>query len=104
MAAALTGFARMGGEAKMVILGDMRELGDASAAEHQTVVDRLPAVGCQDAWLVGPCFAATRHDGCRVFPDVEAVKEELRNHPQQGRLILIKGSHGTRLFELADVL
>ncbi len=104
MAAALDNFARIRHDAKMAILGDMRELGPTSDAEHQAVVDRLPAVGCREVWLVGDHFSHTRHEGCRVFKDVEAVKAALAEQPLSDRLILIKGSNGTRLFELPPLL
>lgn len=104
MAAALDNFGRIRSDAKMVILGDMRELGEASDGEHQAVADRIARLGCREAWLVGPNFARTRHDGCRIFPDVEAVKQALAAEPVAGRLILIKGSNGTRLFELPALL
>ena len=104
MAAALDNFGRIRSDAKMVILGDMRELGEASDGEHQAVADRIARLGCREAWLVGPNFARTRHDGCRTYPDVEAVKQALAAEPVAGRLILIKGSNGTRLFELPPLL
>lgn len=104
MAAALDNFGRIRSGAKMVILGDMRELGEASDAEHQAVADRIARLGCSEAWLVGPNFARTRHEGCRTFADVEAVKQALAAEPVAGRLILIKGSNATRLFELPALL
>ncbi len=104
MAAALDNFSHVAAAGKMLILGDMCELGTASAVEHQAVVDRLAGLGCDDVWLVGPCFCATRHGGCRVFPDVEAVKAELRAHPLSGRFILIKGSHAIGLPGLSALL
>ena len=40
----------------------------------------------------------------RTFLDVEAVKAELQAHPLSDQLILIKGSNGTRLFQLPEYL
>ena len=68
------------------------------------ITDTFCLVRNREAWLVGPNFARTRHDGCRTFPDVEAVKQALAAEPVAGRLILIKGSNGTRLFELPALL
>lgn len=123
MAAALDNFAQIHAERKMMILGDMRELGTESAQEHQRVVDKAAEVGAEMVWLVGENFAATRHTEeatqtnfldkpsvglrpsvFRLFPDVEAVKEELKASPIEGYTILIKGSNGTRLFQLPDYL
>ena len=85
-----------------MILGDMRELGQDSQSEHQKVVDKAQESGAE-VWLVGKNFADTENH-CRLFPDVEAVKEELKAHPIEGRTILIKGSNGTKLFLLPESL
>ena len=46
----------------MAILGDMRELGDASAEEHQKVVELLEATDIRNVWLVGEEFGKTQTD------------------------------------------
>lgn len=102
MAAALDNFRQIHADKKMMILGDMRELGADSAQEHQHVVDMAAACGAE-VWLVGQNFADTKNH-FRLFPDVEAVKQELSSHPIQGYTILVKGSNGTRLFQLPDFL
>ncbi|MBQ8938123.1 MAG: UDP-N-acetylmuramoyl-tripeptide--D-alanyl-D-alanine ligase [Prevotella sp.] len=103
MMAALENFSRMSGENRMLILGDMRELGADSAKEHQQLVDIIKETGIADVWLVGAEFGKT---DCqfRKFADVEAVKGELQQHRPEGRLILIKGSNGTRLYQLPELL
>ena len=104
MAAALENFALMEAPHKMLILGDMRELGATSAEEHQGIVNYIATMqGLDEVWLVGPEFAAT---DCpfRKFADVEAVKAELATNCPQGRLILVKGSNSTRLHQLPALL
>lgn len=103
MAAAIENFRLTVAEHKMAILGDMRELGEASAAEHQRVVDTLKNDGFTEIWLVGEEFARTQSP-YRTFPNVEAVKEALRTAPISDHTILIKGSNGVRLFELPQLL
>ena len=88
---------------KMLILGDMRELGADSAAEHQQLVDMVATTGVSDVWLVGQEFAKT-HCDYRKFGSVDDVKAELQRQRPDGRLILIKGSNGTRLYELPPLL
>ena len=105
MAAALDNFDMIDDAHKMVIAGDMKELGDASAAEHQKVVDRLKAMTLEKVWLVGSEFEhadAPRH--FRKFKDVEEVKACINADKPKGCCILIKGSNGTRLFQLPDIL
>ena len=103
MAAALENFSIMQAERKMLILGDMKELGEASEEEHRKVVDYLRGHGFSNVWLVGTEFGKTQC-AFRKFPDVAAVKAELAANPIEGCCILIKGSNGARLFELPEML
>ena len=98
MAAAIENFSMIKADNKMLILGDMRELGEVSQAEHRHIVELLKEGGFTDVWLVGEEFAKVAADsGFRLFPDVEAVKDELKREPVMGRTILIKGSNSIKL-------
>ncbi len=103
MQAAIDNFRLMDVPAKMAILGDMRELGDASVEEHQKVVDRLEEADFEEVWLVGEEFGKTV---CpfRKFRDVEEVKAAIAARQPSGKYILIKGSNGTKLFQLPELL
>ena len=104
MAAALSNFAAMKAPHKMVIIGDMAELGEASADEHRKVVEQLQAdSSLEEVWLVGKRFQAV-NTGFRTFNKVEEVYEALLQTPLEGRLILIKGSNSTRLYTLPERL
>lgn len=106
MAAALENFQMMEvhkDETKMAILGDMRELGEASEEEHQKTVDLLAVTGMQNVWLVGEEFGKT-HSNYRKFRNVDEVKAEIEKTHPIGHLILIKGSNGTKLFQLPELL
>lgn len=100
MRAALDNFACMEVSPKMVILGDMKELGEATAEAHQAVADHLAECQFSEVWLVGAAFAATQHGEARVFADVEAVKEELTGNPIKKKFILVKGSNSMKLAAL----
>lgn len=116
MNAALTNFAMMNVPQKMVILGDMRELAANSEQEHRSIIERLVKDGVELAWLVGEEFckvvkenpqpSAESTDGVqiRTFAHVDEVKAELQAHLISGRTILIKGSNGTKLFQLPELL
>ena len=103
MAAALRNFRDMQVEPKMAILGDMRELGDSSDAEHQKVVDFLAQSGLSNTWLVGEAFAKTK-TSLRKFADIEEVKSAIAECQPQGYYILIKGSNGIKLYQLPERL
>lgn len=103
MAAALDNFTLMQHNHKVAIIGEMRELGAAAAEEHAKVVAQLSTVGCQQVWLVGENFQPFAHQ-YKVFKNVDEVKAELAQYPITESLILIKGSNGTKLFTLPDLL
>ena len=113
MAAALTNFALMEDKHKMVILGDMRELGKESHEEHVRVLKSLQDMGLERIWLVGEEFKRAATDcltslascsSVRLFEDVEAVKLALREDPVADYTILIKGSNGTKLYQLPEFI
>ena len=98
MTAAIENFCMIKANDKMLILGDMRELGEVSQAEHKRIVDLLKEKGFTQVWLVGSEFEKAAHgSGFRLFPDVEAVNEALKSEPVSGRTVLIKGSNSIGL-------
>ena len=103
MSAALDNFTLMQVNPKMAILGEMRELGDSSRAEHERMVQRLAQCGLDEVWLVGDEF---KDIDCpyRKFDDVEQVKAAIAEGRPEGRYILIKGSNGNRLIQLPELL
>lgn len=103
MKAAIDNFAQMDMPCKMAILGDMKELGTASAEAHQEVVERLAACAFDEVWLVGEAFAQTTHTQ-RTFADAEEVKAALTTECPEGRTILIKGSNSMKLASLVPYL
>ena len=103
MHAALMNFRDMEVSPKMAILGDMRELGDVSADEHQKVVDFLSQAGINNVWLVGDEFGKTICN-FRKFKNVDEVKAEITKKRPEGYYILIKGSNGIKLFQLPEML
>ena len=104
MAAAIGDFSRMDYGNKMLIIGEMAELGEASEDEHRKLVDLLQGNGFKDVWLVGDAFKCFAGGDYPFFDDVEAVKEAITAHQPQGKTIFIKGSHSTRLYELPALL
>ncbi len=105
MAAALSNFETVHGSHKMAIIGDMKELGSASHEEHQKIADRLKGMCLEQVWLVGQEFEhCNTPDNFRLFGNVNEVKEAIKARKPTGKYILIKGSNGTRLFELPELL
>ena len=104
MKVALDSFALAPENNKMLILGDMRELGADSQKEHQALVDRIANEHLADVvWLVGPEFGRT-DTAFRKFSDVEQVKKAIAEEQPHDMYILIKGSNSTHLYELPKLL
>ena len=111
MQAALDNFQNIRHAHKMVILGDMRELGAVSQEAHRQVATLALASDVEAAWFVGEEFRQALSalnvpadlDLC-IFPDVQAVKEAIAIQQPISRLILIKGSNSTKLYQLPELL
>ena len=103
MMAALQNFRNMEVPHKMLILGDMRELGAESATEHQKIADYLKECTFEKVWLVGDQFAAAEHS-FQTYPNVQEVIKELEADKPKGYTILIKGSNGIKLSSVVDYL
>lgn len=103
MAAALDNFIARPEPYKMAILGDMFELGTASAHEHQEVADRLNQSNIDHIILVGEHFYQTKtNQKIRKFKNFEGLKNEIPGLFQKGALVLIKGSRAMALERILD--
>lgn len=103
MKAALENFRLIGADRKMVVLGDMKELGEASPEEHRKVAARLHECKFDRVILVGEEFGRAT-SSFEHYPDAEALRKELEAHKPKGYYILIKGSNSMRLSGLREVL
>lgn len=105
MAAALENFKNLrSNRKKLTILGDMRELGATSLAEHEAIVHLVQKIGL-DAILVGEEFMkAAPEVAFRRFPNVAGAVEALKASHPTGLLVLVKGSRGVKLEEVVAVL
>lgn len=103
MMASISNFRNMEAKDKMLILGDMRELGKDSAEEHQKIVDYLEECGFDNVALVGELFAATRHS-YPTYPDAPTLIATLQKDKPSGKTVLIKGSNGIKLSNVIEYL
>ena len=82
----------------------MRELGAVSEEEHQKIISMLERQeDLEQVWLVGENFKKAK-SSYKCFKNVEEVKDALKASPVEGFLILVKGSNGTRLYQLPELL
>ena len=89
----------------LLILGDMRELGNESQQEHNTIIKLLKELDFKNVYLVGHEFSqCSKSSGFIAFENVEELAQYLENHPVSGKDILVKGSNGIHLNKLIDSL
>ena len=103
MKVALENFAALSGSHKIVILGDMFELGDDSAQEHQAIADLATSLAFERIFLVGKNFHAVASSHT-TFEDFDRLKSFLSKDPLQGKTILIKGSRGMKLERVVELV
>lgn len=103
MKAAIENFADMNAKNKMLVLGDMLELGDESATEHQAIIQLLSSKNLTNVILVGKLFNASKSDFKKFISSEEAANYIKSNAPQNTS-ILIKGSRGIKLEKVVEVL
>ena len=115
MAAAIENMRANTAGRKLLILGDMLELGQWSDGEHDTALQAAAAIDGAEILLVGDNFrrAAERYAAsgaddaeCRIetFADADALATRLTANPPTGYTVLIKGSHGIALEKIINLL
>ena len=104
MEAALGSFAPIAGR-KAVIIGAMRELGNASREEHKRLVARLETMGLVRALLIGHEFdEVDLPAGFELYSTTAEAAEALRAKPIELCTVLVKGSNSNRLWTLEELL
>ncbi|MFL0299360.1 UDP-N-acetylmuramoyl-tripeptide--D-alanyl-D-alanine ligase [Aquirufa novilacunae] len=99
MSAAISHFAETEGTPKIIILGDMFELGDSSASEHAALGQLIAPLGFEKVLLVGSHMqhALVHLPSAYYFPDKFGLHTWLQDHPITDSFLLVKGSRGIQL-------
>lgn len=112
--AALLTLAEMPGRRKVVMLGDMLELGPGSVGEHEALAEPLLEAGVSLTVLVGKrmrrlgerLIASGKLSRGQVFlfPDPDSAAAVVADLVSEGDLVLVKGSQGMRMEKLSESL
>ena len=103
MKVALENFAAIHAETKVVILGDMFELGTESLQEHQAIVDLAISLNFETTFFVGENFNQIKTDA-HQFKTYELLEDYIKKNPLENQSILIKGSRGMRLERVLEII
>lgn len=105
MKAALENFSKLKADYKMVILGDMFELGEYSEKEHRVIVQLVEDLGFDKVIFAGNEFMnAAGGSSFACFKSSTEVSEWLKANPIEGYTILLKGSRGSRMENVIEAL
>ena len=106
MKAALESFHILNDSTKIAIIGDMFELGNQAAREHQSIVDLASNLNIEQVFILGNLFEATqiKSDKIKSFDTFEAFKDTLTQLNIKKATILIKASRGMKLERILDLL
>lgn len=99
MAVAIDNFLQLNDSNKIMILGDMFELGNESPQEHKAIVDLLEDKKEVVFYFIGKEFYGQRTDSSNYwfFETFDTFSEYLRENKIENSSILIKGSRGMAL-------
>lgn len=95
---------------KVLILGDMFELGALAVEEHQQVVQQALHIGASRIIFIGQHFYDVRTSwekapsGITFAPDLQAARKHLTNQPIKDSVVLLKGSRGIALEKLVELI
>ncbi|EGV44602.1 UDP-N-acetylmuramoyl-tripeptide--D-alanyl-D-alanine ligase [Bizionia argentinensis JUB59] len=106
MKVALENFSNQEHRNKIIILGDMFELGTEAEKEHQAVVDLVNALNIDKAVFLGENFNKTTciHPKATFYTSFQAFKEAFNLESLNYSLVLIKGSRGMALERVLGLL
>lgn len=104
MSAALDNFSAISAGNKVLILGDMFELGDESVAEHKAIVEKALGIKADKKIFIGKNFFQNKSEQALFFETTDEAYENIKLHPFKDATVLIKGSRGMRMEKLVEIL
>lgn len=106
MQAALEAFVKAyPNQQKVLIAGDMFELGQYEAEEHQNIVNLATSLNINQCFFIGNAFEAIASNGSNhlFFKNVGSFTAHLAKNKINNACVLIKGSRGMKLETLLDL-
>ena len=102
MKAALENFHLIKAENKIVMMGDMLELGEFSESEHKEILQLAVSYKFNTIVTIGPEFLKHKTDGVVQFMNSYEAKEWFNEQHFSGATILLKGSRGMQLEKIVN--
>ena len=105
MEVAINNFINLINPEKLLILGDMFELGEESNIEHKAIINLVKNETQLKCYFVGKHFFENilESNNLQFFENFELLSQFLKNNNPENKMILIKGSRGMALERLLEV-
>jgi len=104
MEAAIRSFSELKSNNKVLILGDMLELGEDKDKEHLQIINLIKKIKFNKVYLVGDIFCSLKTDGLNKFRNSDEALQYFKKFQVKDSLILIKGSRGIKLEKIVEAL
>ncbi len=104
MNAAIDTFSESDSKNKLMILGDMLELGEISTEEHQKIVTKIEALKINTLFIGNEFKAVSNKYGFTYLKNVTEAIDWLKHSGLVNHQFLIKGSRGIRLEGIVEYL
>ena len=103
MTNAVKNFKNISDDNHLLILGDMKELGNESLKEHQEIINLIKELGFSNVILVGSEFNKVNCD-FMSFLNVDELINHISQNEISGMKILVKGSNSIHLSKIINLL
>ena len=104
MLVALENMESLESENKVLILGDMFELGKEAEKEHLQILQKTLSMKVSRRILIGEEFCRfSPNSAAEFYRSTSEAFEALKHHPVKNATILLKGSRGMKLENLLDL-
>lgn len=103
MSNAIKNFRNISDDKHLLILGDMKELGNESLNEHQEIINLINSLDFNNVILVGTEFSKVNHNFVS-FLNVDELISHINQNEISGRKILVKGSNSIHLGKIINLL
>ncbi|GAB3909205.1 UDP-N-acetylmuramoyl-tripeptide--D-alanyl-D-alanine ligase [Mucilaginibacter boryungensis] len=104
MAVAIENVTKLAANRKVLILGDMFELGEESPLEHLGIIKKAQHAPVDERIFIGEAFFQQQTGTGTYYRTAEDAIRSLKIHPINNSTILIKGSRGMALERLVELL
>ncbi|MCB9262621.1 MAG: UDP-N-acetylmuramoyl-tripeptide--D-alanyl-D-alanine ligase [Flavobacteriales bacterium] len=103
MEAAIDSFAALKSDKKIILLGDMFELGETAFEEHQAIAQKALSVPHCQCFFAGETFNKVINNANQAFKTTSELSAYLKNQHIENTWFLIKGSRGMKMEQVLEV-